>query len=731
MVRRAARKAKRIIKRILRIGNYQNIDVFRQWIEEVEPTVWNQGVLSYAPLISVVVPVYNVSSQMLRDCIDSVRKQTYENWELILVDDHSSWENVRQVLSEYSDMPKIRVIYREENGNISEATNTGLAQVQGEFIAFMDCDDVLAPQALYEVAYLLNENQELDFVYSDEDKITEECQANREGTFAIPVKDRHTPFFKPDWSPDAFMCLNYTNHLSVYRTEIVKEVGGLRTKYNGSQDYDFVLRFMEHTTNRRVGHVDKILYHWRERKESVAYDPNSKPYALEVAKKLKEEMITRRGLHADVEYVDGEYQYRLVYHNDTNEKVSIIIPSKDNFDILKHCLATIAEFTDYPNYEVIIVDNGSAQDVQDKINDYIAGKNIHYIYEKQTFNFSHMCNIGAEHASGKYFLFLNDDIGILHQGWLDRLAGHAAQEHVGAVGAKLLYPDSTDIQHDGVLNLTCGPSHAFSHMDDAQSYYFARNRVEYDWLAVTGACLMVDRAKFYEVGGFDEEFPVAYNDIDLCFKLAEAGYYNVCRNDVILYHYESVSRGLDNQDDEKMLRLAMERSKLYKNHPAFEGYDPFYNRNLGGYNISFSIQMQGAGDHEPLQTESSMEDFVIDFDTESINFMARINSVEYLNSLVRVVGWFYTGSLRVDSKRELYLVLRGESGRCYRVEVERFVSDEARRTYDSRYGNVGFEILVDKDKLEESDQKYQIGVMISGDKRQDWFVQWTERWILR
>lgn len=730
MIRRVARKAKRIIKRVLRIGNYQNIDVFRQWIEEIEPTVWNQGELSYAPLISVVVPVYNVSSQMLRDCIDSVRKQTYENWELILVDDHSSWENVRQVLSEYSDVPNIRVIYRKENGNISEATNTGLAEVRGEFIAFMDCDDVLAPQALYEVVYLLNENQELDFIYSDEDKITEECQVNRESVFTIPVKDRHTPAFKPDWSPDAFMCLNYTNHLSVYRAEIVKEVGGLRTKYNGSQDYDFVLRFMEHTTNRRVGHVDKILYHWRERKESVAYDPNSKPYALEVAKKLKEEMIERRGLHADVEYVDGEYQYRLVYHNDTSEKVSIIIPSKDNFDILKHCLDTIIEFTDYPNYEVIIVDNGSAQDVQDKINAYIDGKNIHYIYEKQSFNFSHMCNLGAEHASGKYFLFLNDDIGILHQGWLDRLAGHAAQEHVGAVGAKLLYPDSTDIQHDGVLNLTCGPSHAFSHMDDVQSYYFARNRVEYDWLAVTGACLMVDREKFYEVGGFDEGFPVAYNDIDLCFKLAEAGYYNVCRNDVVLYHYESVSRGLDNQDDEKMLRLAMERSKLYKNHPAFEGYDPFYNRNLGGYNISFSIQIQGAEDHEPLQTESNMEDFAIDFDTESINFMARINSVEYMNSLVRVVGWFYTGNLAEDSKRELYLVLRGEMGKCYRVDVERFVSEEVKRTYNYENAAVGYEILVDKNDLDSKDHRYQIGIMISGDKRQKWFVQWTERWIL-
>ena len=241
---------------------------------------------------------------------------------------------------------------------------------------------MLAPQALYEVVHLLNANRELDFIYSDEDKITEECRAIRTEGFRVSTKDRHTPFLKPDWSPDAFMCLNYTNHLSVYRTEIVKKVGGLRTEYNGSQDYDFALRFMEHTTNTRVGHVDKILYHWRERKESVAYDPNSKPYALEVAKKLKEEMIVRRGLHAEVEYVEGEYQYRLVYHNDEDEKVSIIIPSKDNYDVLKHCLDTITEFTDYSNYEVIIIDNGSTEEVQDKIRTYIEGKNIRYVYEK-------------------------------------------------------------------------------------------------------------------------------------------------------------------------------------------------------------------------------------------------------------------------------------------------------------------------------------------------------------
>lgn len=731
MIRRVARKAKRIIKRILRIGNYQNIDVFRQWIQEVEPTVWNQGALDYAPLISVVVPVYNVTSDMLRDCIDSVLAQTYENWELVLVDDCSTWENVRTTLAEYEDDTRIYVIYREKNGNISEATNTGLTEAKGEYIAFMDCDDVLAPQALYEIVHLLNENKELDFIYSDEDKITEESRVVRTDGFSVPVKDRHTPFFKPDWSPDAFMCLNYTNHLSIYRTAIVRKTGGLRTEYNGSQDYDFVLRFMEETSNKRVGHVDKILYHWRERKESVAYDPNAKPYALEVAQKLKEDMIARRGLSADVEYVEGEYQYRIVYHNDEKEKVSIIIPSKDNYEVLKHCLDTIAEFTDYPNYEVIIVDNGSAENVQEQIRTYITDKNIQYVVKEEAFNFSHMCNVGAEHATGEYFLFLNDDIGIRHLGWLSRLVGHAAQSHVGAVGAKLLYPDSTDIQHDGVLNLTCGPSHAFSHMDDSMTWYFQRNRVEYDWIAVTGACLLVARDKFYEVGGFEEELPVAYNDIEFCFKLVEAGYYNVCRNDVVLYHYESVSRGLDNQDDAKMLRLAMERKRLYEAHPQFEGYDPFYNRNLGGYNISFDIQIDCEQQRGLPEKENEVKEILVDFDTENIKFMVQMKGVETTtNGLVHCWGWFYTGNLKVDSKRQVYVVMQNNKGKQYRIDPYRFESDEAKRIYGGKTSNVGFEILIDKRKLEVSETGYRLGLMISGDERQPWFVQWTGEFIV-
>ena len=226
MIRRMVRKAKRFVKRIIHLDNYRNIEKYHRWIREVEPTIWHQGELQYTPLVSVVIPVYNVSDGMLRDCINSVLAQTYDKYELILVDDHSTWQNVRCTLKEYETNDKITVIYREQNGNISQATNSGLLQVKGEFVAFVDCDDVLAPQALYEIVHLLNENRELDFIYSDEDKITEECCAFRNTKLSIKGRDRHTPFFKPDWSPDAFMCLNYTNHLSVYRTELVKKVGG-------------------------------------------------------------------------------------------------------------------------------------------------------------------------------------------------------------------------------------------------------------------------------------------------------------------------------------------------------------------------------------------------------------------------------------------------------------------------------------------------------------------------
>lgn len=292
-----------------------------------------------------MVPVYNVLDKQLEECVESVCNQIYDNWELVLVDDCSTWESVRTTLDKYKDNPKIKVIYREENGHISRCTNTALENATGEFVAFLDCDDVIRKNALYEVVKALNENRDLDFIYSDEDKIGDNG------------KHRHTPHFKPDWSPDTLMSHMYTCHFGVYRKSIADEIGGLRVGYEGAQDYDFILRFTEKTD--RIAHIPKILYHWRERKESTAVSPEAKPYILEAAKKCKDDAIARRGLNAQTEYIKEIYQYRIKYLPTGNPLVSIIVPSKDNYEVLSRCISSLVELTSYKNYEIIIVDNGS------------------------------------------------------------------------------------------------------------------------------------------------------------------------------------------------------------------------------------------------------------------------------------------------------------------------------------------------------------------------------------
>lgn len=547
-------------------GNASEKKRYRKWIRLNEKNIYRTDTLSYKPLISVVVPVYNVDRKMLKQCIDSVCKQTYTNWELCLADDASTMPEVCQCLSEYEELPNVKIVYREKNGHISNCTNTAISLAEGEFVAFMDCDDVLAPNALYEVAKLLNRDRTLDFIYSDEDKLTEDG------------RKRHQPHFKPDWSPDTMMSLMYTSHLGVYRREIGEKIGWLREGYEGAQDYDFTLRFTEHTNH--IGHIPKILYHWRERKESTAVNPEAKEYVKKAAKKAKEEALVRRGLKGEVEWVDDIYQYRVHYITPADTFVSVIIPSKDNFEVYKRCVDSLFDKTKGIEYEIITVDNGSNEQNRLKYETYAREKEIRYIYQKMEFNFSKMCNIGSKNARGNVLLLLNDDIEIIHEDWMEHMAGHACLPHVGAVGAKLLYPNSTLIQHIGVISFHNGPVHSFAQMDDTPIYYFCRNKIEYNYSAVTAACLMIEKKKYDEVGGLDESFAVAYNDVEFCFKLIEKGYYNVSRMDAILYHHESLSRGSDVMDEKKFERLKRERGRLYQFHPEFIGTDRFYSPNL-------------------------------------------------------------------------------------------------------------------------------------------------------
>ena len=563
---------------------------YETWITMLEANESYDEKFEYNPKISILVPVYNVLDRHLIPCIESVLNQVYTNWELCLADDCSSWDSVRETLAKYEGNEKIKIVYRTENGHISRSTNSALEIATGEFVAFMDCDDVLRPNALYEVVKKLNEDPNLDFIYSDEDKIDDDGS------------NRHMPHFKPDWSPDTLMSHMYTCHFGVYRRSIANEIGGLRAGYEGAQDYDFTLRFTEKTN--KIAHIDKILYHWRERKESTALDPSAKPYIFEAAKKSKEDALERRGLKGNLEMVDIMYQYRVNYISQTNPLVSVIIPSKDNYKVLKRCIETLYEITRYRNFEVILVDNGS-NDENKKLYQGLADKyKFKYIYEKMDFNFSRMCNNGAKEAKGEYYLFLNDDIEIINEEWLERMVGHAELEHVGAVGAKLLYPNGKLIQHIGVINIANGPVHAFAGLSDDNIYYFGRNKIDYNWLTVTAACLLVKASKFEQVNGFNEEMPVTYNDVEFCFKLVEAGYYNVVRNDVILYHHESVSRGDDLLSKEKFNRLMSEQNYMYELHPEFKNYDPFYNSNLAQHAADFSYNMFKESKGKCVVTES-------------------------------------------------------------------------------------------------------------------------------
>lgn len=648
--------------------------------------------LEYKPLISVVVPVYNVEPQMLTACIQSVQNQTYDNWELCLVDDCSTDARVRETLRQFEGVERIKIKYRSENGHISRTTNDGIAMAEGEFVALLDCDDLYAENALYEIAKKLNEDHTLDFIYSDEDKLSED------GT------KRRNPFFKPDWSPDTFMSLMYTCHLAVYRKSLLDEMGGLRVGLEGSQDYDLVLRVMEKTN--RIGHVPKILYHWREREESTANDISAKPYIIETTKKAKLEALERRGVKGHLEYIKDIVMFRVVYEVVGNPRVSIIIPSKDNYDILKQCLTSIRKETKYQNYEIIVVDNGSAEETHAKYTQMCKELECKYHYAPMEFNFSKMCNIGAHLADGQFLLFLNDDIRVEGAEWLERMLGHAQQPHTGAVGCKLIYPNTNLIQHVGVVSFMVGPGHAFQRINDDLNCYWGRNKLEYNYSAVTGACLMIDRKKYDQVGGFSEQLPVAYNDIDLCFNLVEAGYYNVVRTDVRLYHYESVSRGYDAVSPEKAARQQREMKKLYDRHPEFKGYDPCYNPNLIGNSDNFSLRLLKV---KEIETPEETQQVLVE--KGSLQYKVEEFTDE---AVVKISGWALNRkTLRAGA---LSVVLTGQDKQQYIVKSERLYRPDVRDAFGKRrLAFAGFEAAFIKQNLPK--QHYEVSLVLDGDAR--------------
>ena len=544
------------------ITRHENIDLKSQQEQSKK--------FDYRPLISIAMPVYNVEIKWLEECIDSVINQTYDNWELCISDDASTDPKIKKCLEAYEKKePRIKVVFRKENGHISLATNSALEIATGEFIALLDNDDELPPHALFEVVKVLNERPELDVIYSDEDKI------DAEG-------NRFDPHFKADWSPDTLMGNNYISHLSVYRSSIVKSLGGFRKGYEGSQDYDLVLRVTEQIPEDHIYHIDKVLYHWRTIPGSTASSGEAKSYIYDSGVKALTDALNRRGIKGTVRpgLISGFYE--VTYEVLQEELVSVIIPTKNGYDDLKLCVDSIIEKTSYPNYEIIIADNGSTDPkMQELFAEYKKQLNERFIVEliDIPFNYSRINNLAAEKASGKYLLFLNNDTEVIEPNWMTTMVSYAQFDRIGCVGAKLYYPDDTT-QHAGVLVGIGGVAgHALNNYDRTHCGYFGRLVIDVNYLAVTAACMMVKAADFKAVNGFDETLEVAFNDVDLCLKIYELGRYNVYAHQVELYHFESKSRGYEDTP-EKQKRFAGEIKKMQDKWPAYIAHDPFYNDNL-------------------------------------------------------------------------------------------------------------------------------------------------------
>ena len=534
--------------------------------------------IQFQPKISIIVPVYNTPLKYLRECIDSVLAQQYGNWELCIADDCSSEKKVKKLLHAYSVKDaRIKVVYRTENGHISAASNSALDLATGEYILLLDHDDLLTPNCTWEIVKCLHQHPDADLIYSDEDKINEQ-------------HIHQQAHFKPDWAPDNLLSRNYLGHVVVLKKNIVDQIGGFRLGFEGSQDYDLLLRATE--ICKQIIHIPKVLYHWRIHQLSAAQSEDVKPYAYIAAKKALEEALQRRGLKGVVKFLSGLRGYKIEYDIPTEEKVSIIIPTKDQKELLKNTVDSILHQTDYKNVEIIILNNNSTtKELDNFLNEYTANYPtiIRRIEAHFPFNFAKLMNMGVKEASGNLILLLNNDIETIHPDWLHRMVSHAVQPRVGAVGAKLLYPDDT-IQHAGViigLGGIAGHSFVGAYKDDPGYFNLIQSINNYS--AVTAACLLVRKEAYWAVGGMDETFEVEYNDVDFCLSLVEAGYNNVYLPHVELYHYESATRGHPHQSKVSYERHLREMDLFKNKWQAYIDHDPFYNPNLNRGVHDFSM----------------------------------------------------------------------------------------------------------------------------------------------
>jgi len=531
--------------------------------------------LPETPRISIVLPVYNPPLRFLRECLDSVVRQTYPHWELCIADDGSD-RSVRKLLQKYAAQDdRIRLHLRAHRGHICEASNDALDLATGDWVGFLDHDDLLAADALSEVVAAIAEHPQARLFYTDEDKIDE-------------AGFRCEPHFKPAWNPDLLLAQNYLCHFSVVDAALVREAGGLRPGFEGAQDHDLLLRCTEQLDGDAIVHIPRVLYHWRMLEGSTARGVAQKPYATEAGRRAVAEHLARNGIAADVEVLDSGH-FRVRRRLAGLPSVSVVIPTRDRADLLRMCMQGLLDRTTYHDLEVVIVDNGSVEaDAVELLATLARNPRVTVVPHAAPFNFSELVNRGVQATRGEVLCILNNDIEVIDGDWLREMVAHALRPEIGVVGCMLYYPDDT-MQHAGVVLGVGGiAGHAYPGQPRGDHGYVGRATVAHNVSAVTGACMVLKRDVFTVLGGMDESLPVAFNDIDFCLRALHSGYRNLWTPFAELYHHESASRGLEDTPA-KQARFQTEVRAMQRRWGEALLTDPAYSPNLSLDNGHFEL----------------------------------------------------------------------------------------------------------------------------------------------
>lgn len=616
-----------------------------------------------------------IQDKLYQNCIEEYREALRYQEDPYLVWIRETEQLKEKEGAQEESYPSLLVVYMEQCGKDFQ-----LSALSKDIILFASSEGRISVRAFGEIVQYFEKHKDVNIVYGDEDvwMLTDGEDENLDDE----VAHRICPWLKPMWSPDTLFSFQYFGNIFAVRRKAFAHV-----KWLGSEDYqmnlyDFLLKATE--LEKKPGHIEKILFHLYKKgtdkesiEESVMHDTQMVGASVEYDF-IREMAMERRGIKGKMVFDEKQGYSYPIYEVEHEPLVSIVIPSKDNVEVLKQCIRSIYQLTDYKNFEIIVVDNGSTAQARISLEQFRAECEFLYLYQPMDFNFSKMCNFGVSKATGEYILLLNDDMEVIQASWLRRLVGQASLKHVGAVGAKLLYPDSSLIQHVGITNTCSGPGHKLKQLDDSKSYYYGRNKLIYDMIGVTAACLLMRKDRFVALGGLFEGLKVAYNDVDLCFRICEKGLYNVQRNDVVLYHHESLSRGDDMQDQGKFKRLMEEKDLLYKRHPRLYRQDPFIGTIMNSGEPAYHCRwlesyelVDITGYHDEVKESKKLPDqkhmnqaiMIVVEECGKEKFLKTGNKSYYL-----VKGWAYIPGAD-NARYKLKLLLRNAQGNVWEIPI--------------------------------------------------------------